>query len=169
MTSLSLKDDNDTVLPSWSGSVKSGAFFPSSILPIGSPRIQGVWPMPSGYRFGRFAAILPDLKRIGRTERPLMKNALSILALLLASCASRPEPTAVGWTSLFNGRDLEGWVSNGSAVWRVVDGATSGGQEGDPKRAGTLATQAMYQDFELALDFLIDEHGKYNSGIYIRN
>jgi len=98
-----------------------------------------------------------------------MKNALSILALLLASCASRPEPTAVGWTSLFNGRDLEGWVSNGSAVWRVVDGAISGGQEGDPKRAGTLATQAMYQDFELALDFLIDEHGKYNSGIYIRN
>jgi hypothetical protein len=27
----------------------------------------------------------------------------------------------------------------------------------------------QYQDFELTLEFNLDEHGKYNSGIYIRN
>jgi hypothetical protein len=85
---------------------------------------------------------------------------------LLCCCAA---PPGAGWTSLFNGKDLDGWVANGSAVWRVEDGVIAGGQDGDPKRAGTLATRAMYQDFELSLEFLIDEHGKYNSGIYIRN
>jgi hypothetical protein len=51
----------------------------------------------------------------------------------------------------------------------VEDGVIAGGQDGDPKRSGTLATKAMFQDFELSLEFMIDEHGKYNSGIYIRN
>jgi len=85
---------------------------------------------------------------------------------LLCSCAA---PAQAGWTPLFNGKDLDGWAINGSAAWRVEDGVIAGGQDGDPKRAGTLATTAMYQDFELSLEFLIDEHGKYNSGIYIRN
>jgi hypothetical protein len=98
-----------------------------------------------------------------------MKIALPILAALLGSCGSAAESPGPGWTSLFNGKDLDGWVVNGSAAWRVEDGVIAGGQDGDPKRAGTLATRAMYQDFELVLDFLIDEHGKYNSGIYIRN
>ena len=26
-----------------------------------------------------------------------------------------------------------------------------------------------FKDFELELDFMIDEHGKYNSGVYLRN
>jgi len=98
-----------------------------------------------------------------------MKLALPILGLLLCSCGSAPESSGAGWTPLFNGKDLDGWETNGSAVWRVEDGVISGGQDGDPKRAGTLATKAMYQDFELSLEFLLDEHGKYNSGIYIRN
>ena len=98
-----------------------------------------------------------------------MKIALPILSLLLASCSAPAESSGAGWTSLFNGKDLDGWATNGSAVWRVEDGVIAGGQDGDPKRGGTLATKAMYQDFELSLEFLIDEHGKYNSGIYIRN
>ncbi|HZE98121.1 MAG TPA: DUF1080 domain-containing protein, partial [Planctomycetota bacterium] len=44
-----------------------------------------------------------------------------------------------------------------------------GGQDGDPKRGGLLSTVDAYKDFELSLDFLIDEHGRYNSGVYIRN
>jgi hypothetical protein len=98
-----------------------------------------------------------------------MKIALPVLAALLSSCGAAPDSSGAGWTSLFNGKDLEGWAVNGSAAWRVEDGVLTGGQDGDPKRAGTLATRGMYQDFELVLEFLIDEHGKYNSGIYIRN
>ncbi len=72
-------------------------------------------------------------------------------------------------TPLFNGKDLEGWQAVGSAVWKVEDGVLAGGQDGDPKRSGVLHTKAEYQDFELTLDFMIDEHGKYNSGVYLRN
>ena len=99
-----------------------------------------------------------------------MRFALGpMVVALLASCAGPQEPAGAPWTSLFNGKDLEGWAVNGSAAWRVEDGVIAGGQDGDPKRGGTLATKAMYRDFELSLDFLIDEHGKYNSGVYIRN
>ena len=44
-----------------------------------------------------------------------------------------------------------------------------GGQRGDPKKSGVIHTEREYRDFELALDFMIDEHGKYNSGVYLRN
>jgi hypothetical protein len=32
-----------------------------------------------------------------------------------------------------------------------------------------LVTRDLFKDFELVLDFMIDEHGKYNSGVYLRN
>ena len=73
------------------------------------------------------------------------------------------------WRPLFNGKDLEGWKPIGSAVWRVVDGVIVGGQDGDPRRSGLLTTTDQFQDFELELEFMIDEHGKYNSGVYLRN
>ena len=92
------------------------------------------------------------------------------LLLLLTACSSgAPESSEAGWKPLFNGKNLEGWDTRGSAVWRVEDGVIAGGQDGDAKRAGVLITKGEYKDFELALDFMIDEHGKYNSGIYIRN
>jgi len=74
-----------------------------------------------------------------------------------------------GWTPLLNGRDLEGWKTVGSAVWTVEEGVLVGGQRGDPKKSGVIHTAREYRDFELALDFMIDEHGKYNSGVYLRN
>jgi hypothetical protein len=105
---------------------------------------------------------------------------LALLTTTLASCASRPAPPAPPpvvqdeWRSLFNGQDLTGWRTTGSAVWRVdhKDGWPDmivGGQEGDPKRAGNLSTVEPFQNFELELEFMIDEHGKYNSGVYLRN
>jgi hypothetical protein len=99
-----------------------------------------------------------------------MKFAASPLLMLLISCAApHGSDAGGGWKSLFNGKDLEGWVMNGTAVWRAQDGIIAGGQDGDPRRAGILATTDLYQDFELSLEFMIDEHGKYNSGVYIRN
>lgn len=73
------------------------------------------------------------------------------------------------WRELFNGRDLESWTQSGSAKWTVKDAEIHGGQDGDSKRSGVLATKEQFKDFELELEFKIDEHGKYNSGVYIRN
>jgi hypothetical protein len=108
--------------------------------------------------------------------------ALIVLVGLLASCSQKEAPvvsapapsTQYAWRSLFNGRDLMGWKAVGSAVWRVdhKDGWPDmivGGQDGDPKRAGLLTSEASFQNFELELEFMIDEHGKYNSGVYLRN
>ncbi len=74
-----------------------------------------------------------------------------------------------GEQSLFNGKDLTGWKPIGAAVWKAEDGVLTGGQDGDPKRSGLLTTTRVFQNFELAFDFMIDEHGKYNSGVYLRN
>jgi len=97
-----------------------------------------------------------------------MKFVVCLAALHLASCACAGEAEA-GWKPLFNGKDLAGWVPVGSAVWKAQDGILVGGQDGDPSRGGLLSTKDAFRDFELSLDFLIDEHGKYNSGVYIRN
>jgi hypothetical protein len=93
---------------------------------------------------------------------------LATLALLFAGrFADGSEPD--GWRPLFNGKDLENWNQVGTARWRVEQGVIVGGQDGDPKRSGMLATREQFKDFELELEFMIDEHGKYNSGVYLRN
>jgi hypothetical protein len=86
-----------------------------------------------------------------------------------AEAGKAAEAATSDWLPLFNGRDLEGWRQQGSARWRVEDGVIVGGQEGDPGRSGLLSTVEQFQDFELELEFMIDEHGKYNSGVYLRN
>ena len=105
-----------------------------------------------------------------------MKLGLSIgsilLGLLWAGCAvvgGNVETSTKGWRPLFNGRDLTNWTQLGSAQWTVTNRVIHGGQNGDPKRGGLLATKEQFQDFELELEFMIDEHGKYNSGVYLRN
>ena len=107
--------------------------------------------------------------------------ALLTLVVVAAGCAHRPPPATQPataekdeWRPLFNGKDLSGWQPTGSAVWRVdeKEGWPSmivGGQEGDPKRSGNLSTVEQFENFELELEFMIDEHGKYNSGVYLRN
>jgi hypothetical protein len=92
-----------------------------------------------------------------------------VICLSGLSAMSQPPAPSIEWRPLFNGRDLEGWNQSGTAKWRVEDGVIVGGQDGDPKRSGLLTTREQFQDFELELDFMIDEHGKYNSGVYLRN
>ena len=100
--------------------------------------------------------------------------------VVLASCAAPKQPPAPAATQtsaarpLFTDGDLSAWHSIGNARWRIdqKDGWPSmivGGQEGDPKRSGLLVTNDAFKNFDLKLEFMIDEHGKYNSGVYIRN
>ena len=82
---------------------------------------------------------------------------------VFAADAPRAKPATTqsagdGWRVLFDGKDLSAWTSVGSAVWRVADGVIAGGQDGDPRKSGLLMTKDQFKDFELELEFMIDEH-----------
>ena len=99
-----------------------------------------------------------------------------VVAMATISCSAPPKSSAPDvsttvppWRTLFNGRDLDQWTPLGTAHWRVDHGSILGTQDGDPSRAGILTTRDSFQNFELVLDFGIEEFGKYNSGVYLRN
>ena len=75
----------------------------------------------------------------------------------------------LGGIRLFDGKSLDNWTTVGSAEWRVEEGVMVGGQDGEPKRSGLIMSKQHFKDFDLELDFKIDEHGKYNSGVYLRH
>ncbi|MFT5121583.1 MAG: hypothetical protein ACI9TH_000849 [Kiritimatiellia bacterium] len=87
------------------------------------------------------------------------------IALLLAFTTS-----SIGFgESLFDGKSLSLWEAKGTAEWRAENGVIVGGQDGDPKRSGVLRTKQTFADFDFETEFMIDEHGKYNSGVYLRD
>ncbi len=98
------------------------------------------------------------------------------VVLCLSARAAGPVAPAIpsthiagDWVVLFDGQNLNAWQPIGSAKWRIENGAIVGGQDGDARRSGVLATKERFQNFEIELEFMIDEHGKYNSGVYLRN
>ena len=100
----------------------------------------------------------------------LLLRRNTLIALVLSPwCLIAAESQGGEWQVLSNGDNLTNWTQMGSARWSVTNGVIYGGQDGDPKRSGLLATKEQFQDFELELEFMIDEHGKYNSGVYLRN
>ena len=66
-----------------------------------------------------------------------------------------------GYTTLFDGSDLNQWKPVGNANWRLQDGVLQA-----ELGSGFLLTRQNYQDFQLKLDFWVDASA--NSGIYVR-
>jgi len=98
-------------------------------------------------------------------------NCFSLIVAAISWLALSPvtgQRADTGFKSLLAADTLDGWETIGSAKWTVAKGELVTGQDGDPKRSGILQTKQHYRDFELKLDFKIDEHGKYNSGVYLR-
>ena len=69
-------------------------------------------------------------------------------------------------TSIFNGKDLEGWEIYGTEKWYVDDGLLVC-ESGPDKGYGYLATKKTYKDFELTVDFKQEANG--NSGVFFRS
>ena len=93
----------------------------------------------------------------------LFAVASALLLLGLASASFPPSALGqeVGWTTLFDGSSLDGWNVLGDANWELADGAVSA-----DSGSGFLVTEASYGDFELTLEFWVDEPA--NSGVFIR-
>jgi hypothetical protein len=91
------------------------------------------------------------------------RSLMTALGLTLAIAALHAPATAQagGWTTLFDGSSLDGWNQIGDANWQLGDGAVSA-----TTGSGFLVSQRSYGDFELTLDFWVDEPA--NSGVFIR-
>lgn len=89
------------------------------------------------------------------------------LALVAALPLAVPAEDA-GWSTLFDGETLNGWVQrNGKATYRVEDGAIVGRTEKASPNS-FLCTEREYGDFELTFEVkLIDN--ELNSGVQIRS
>lgn len=86
----------------------------------------------------------------------------TIIVVATASIAWAQAPAGSSWVSLFNGKDLSGWVEVGKEKWTVEEAAIRG--RAVTKEYGYLRTEKTYKDFELALRFRCQADG--NSGVF---
>lgn len=90
--------------------------------------------------------------------------AASVLLLLTSTAFLWAD---VGFVSLFNGKDLDGWTQrNGTATYRV-EGAEIVGKTSEGSPNSFLCTDKLYGDFELKFDVKVDS--ALNSGVQIRS
>jgi hypothetical protein len=68
---------------------------------------------------------------------------------------------AAEWQTLFDGTSLVGWTRDGDANWQLMDGAVQA-----DSGSGFLLTNAVYDDFDLQLEFFVSPDA--NSGVFIR-
>ena len=101
-----------------------------------------------------------------------------LLALALSACGGAPTTTGGaeaaggagddGWVSLFDGETLSGWHgynrTDVPAAWTVRDGALH--FDPDAADGGDLMADGAYDDFELELEWRIEDCG--NSGVFYR-
>jgi hypothetical protein len=89
--------------------------------------------------------------------------ALSFFAVKAQSQLPAPDPGA-GAVSLFNGRNLDGWIKYGTEKWFVDSDGTMVCESGPEKQYGYLGTVGHYKDFLLSLEFRQEANG--NSGVF---
>ena len=94
-----------------------------------------------------------------------MKRIAAVVAgLLVFSAASSVMPVAAqgGWTTLFDGKNVDAFNKVGDANWTIADGVL----QADKGMGGYLVTKQTYTDFEIRAEFWVDTPA--NSGIFIR-
>lgn len=74
-----------------------------------------------------------------------------------------------GWKLLFDGKTLDGWhvfnAPQGDSAWEVREGTLYCNALDESKIQGDLVTDAVYENYELSLEWKISPRG--NSGIFI--
>lgn len=96
-----------------------------------------------------------------------MRILLFLLTAVALCAQNKPPAVAPGedWVSLFNGKDLNGWVEIGKEKWTVQNGILHGNAV--TKEYGYLKTDKNYKDFQLAITFKCNGDG--NSGVFFHS
>ena len=92
-------------------------------------------------------------------------NSLIAPIILISSCAAAL--AADGWTDLFNGKNLDGWVQRGGKATYKIEGDAIVGTSTLNTPNTFLCTGRDYSDFILEYEFKVDP--KLNSGVQIRS
>jgi hypothetical protein len=82
------------------------------------------------------------------------------MLLQFSSLAAQTAPKGK-WTTIFNGKSLNGWHPIGNANWMLGKGVVQA-----DKGVGFLVSDQKYADFQLRAEIWVDEPA--NSGIFIR-
>lgn len=90
-----------------------------------------------------------------------MKTYYLFFALVSTAAAQQ------GFTPLFNGKDLTGWIVDTQGLWTVRDGMIVGKHD-SLKYNDFLRTGKDYKDFELKLKFLL-VNNEGNTGVQFRS
>lgn len=95
----------------------------------------------------------------------MMRQSLGVVAALwslaLVSVAAEEERS---WTSLFNGKNLDGWEQQGGGIFTVQDGCLSGTQTDG--KGGDLFTKQDFDNFEARFTYRVVWPA--NSGVWFR-
>jgi hypothetical protein len=97
-------------------------------------------------------------------RRDLLKAGLFSIGgagLALARVNSAAAQADAGWTTLFDGTNLDNWNPIGAANWKLV-----GGELVADNGNGFMVSKNDYGDFSLRVEFWIE--AKTNSGVFIR-
>ena len=92
----------------------------------------------------------------------MKRNYLILFLISLFFSCNIPTETV----SLFNGKNLDGWIIYGTEKWYVENGELIC-ESGPDKDYGYLGTNEYFDDFILELDFKQEDNG--NSGVFFRS
>jgi Domain of Unknown Function (DUF1080) len=92
-----------------------------------------------------------------------MVAAVAILSITAVTAALPVGAQAQGgWTTLFDGKSLNGWNRVGDANWEIVEGAV----QATKGSTSFLVTSGSYDNFQITLEFWASDDA--NSGVFIR-
>lgn len=93
----------------------------------------------------------------------LLAMTAGLLAVGLVAIWYPPQASGeAGWTTLFDGKNLDNWNQIGDANWKLADGVVAA-DHGN----GFLVSKNQYGDFQIRVEFWVDEDA--NSGVFIRS
>jgi 3-keto-disaccharide hydrolase len=95
----------------------------------------------------------------------MKRIAVVVAGLIVFTAASSLTPRVQaqgGWTTLFDGKNIDAFNKVGDANWTIADGVL----QADKGMGGYLVTKQPYTDFEIRAEFWVDTPA--NSGIFIR-
>ena len=97
-----------------------------------------------------------------------MRIVPGILLVALVSCAGPARGGEEGFVSLFNGRDLAGWIvpEGDNGHWKVVDGVIDYDALSESKKDKNLWSEKEFGDFVLKVEWRIKETPYVNPNVF---